>query len=150
MVLIAMRTNHCLYWEPTIAQVVIGRDVHGFKVVQECTAFVPLSTMLVEVPMSVMVPPATAAKEMGRRKFLELQPIFLARPLITGTSKATTGVLFTSALSKAVKVVVDIRNVLGLLPKRERARFRRICFLRTLVRAMRAITVRMEGFTAAV
>ena len=66
-----------------------------------------------------------------------------------GISSATIGVLFTKPLSRAVNAEVDKRKDRSELPNLLSSRSIRICFLRTPVKAMSAITVRSEGLTAA-
>ena len=109
----------------------------------------PLSTKLVEVPMSVIVPPATAAKDTGSKNKRVFQPFSLARILIPGIKSATIGVLLTIALNKAVNVETDSRKLLLPLPRLFKARSIRTCFLRTFVNAIKAITVSKDGLTAA-
>ena len=108
----------------------------------------PLSTRLVEVPMRVMVPPATAAKESGIRNLPTFQPFSWALDLSSGMSSATTGVLFMNPLSVAVMRELLMRTPRELFPRRSMIRWKGSVFFRTPVRAIRAITVRMEGFTA--
>ena len=100
----------------------------------------PLSTRLVELPMRVIVPPATAAKESGIRNLPTFHPFSWALDLSRGMSSATTGVLLMNPLSVAV--------ISELFPRRSMIRWKGSVFFRTPVRAIRAITVRMEGFTA--
>ena len=108
----------------------------------------PLSTRLVEVPMRVMVPPATAAKESGIKNLPTFQPFSWALDLSRGMSSATTGVLLMNPLSVAVISELLIRTPFELFPRRSMIRWKGSVFFRTPVRAIRAITVRMEGFTA--
>jgi len=108
----------------------------------------PLSTRLVEVPMSVIVPPATAAKERGMRNLPTFQLRSWALDFNKGMSRATTGVLFMNPLSVAVISELLISTPLELFPRRSMIRWKGSVFFRTLVRAIRAITVRMEGLTA--
>ena len=82
----------------------------------------PFRTRLVEVPMSVMVPPATAAKERGIKNRPTFQPFSCAFDFNSGMSSATTGVLLINPLSVAVMRELLIRTLLGLLPKRSMMR----------------------------
>ena len=108
----------------------------------------PLSTRLVEVPIRVMVPPATAAKESGMRNLPTFQPFSWALDLSRGMSRATTGVLLMNPLSVAVIKELLMRTPLELLPRSSMIRWKGSVFFSTPVKAIRAITVRMEGFTA--
>ena len=63
-------------------------------------------------------------------------------------SRATTGVLLMNPLSEAVIRELLIRTPLELFPRRSMIRWKGSDFFRTPVRAIRAITERMEGFTA--
>jgi len=61
-----------------------------------------LSTRFVEVPMRVIVPPATAANGRGMRNLPTLQPRSWALDFNKGMSRATTGVLLMNRLRVAV------------------------------------------------
>jgi len=98
--------------------------------------------------MRVMVPPATAAKESGIKNLLTFHPFSWALDLSRGMSNATTGVLLMNPLSVAVMSELLIRTPRELFPRRSMIRWKGSVFFRTPVRAIRAITVRMEGFTA--
>ena len=108
----------------------------------------PLSTRLVEVPMRVMVPPATAAKDRGIKNLPTFHPFSLALDLSNGMSSATTGVLLMNPLSVAVISELLMRTPLEPFPRRSMIRWKGSVFFRTPVRAISAITVRIEGFTA--
>jgi len=108
----------------------------------------PLRTRFVEVPMRVMVPPATAANERGIKKRLAFQSCSCALDFRSGISRATTGVLLMNPLNAAVMRELLIRIDLLELPSRSTMRWKGSVFLRMPVRAMRDITVRMDGFTA--
>ena len=108
----------------------------------------PFRTRFVEVPMRVMVPPATAAKERGMRNRPTFQPRSWALDFNKGMSRATTGVLLMNPLSVAVMSELLIRTLFELFPRRSMIRWKGSVFLRTPVRAIRAITVRMDGLTA--
>ena len=110
----------------------------------------PLRTRFVEVPMRVMVPPATAANERGMRNLPTFQLRSWALDFNKGMSRATTGVLLMNPLRAAVMSELLIRIDLLEFPSRSTMRWKGSVFLRMPVRAMRAITVRMEGLTAAV
>ena len=109
----------------------------------------PLSTRFVEVPMRVIVPPATAAKDKGIKKRLAFQPCSCALDFSKGMSSATTGVLLMKPLRVAVMSELLIRIDRLEFPRMSMMRWKGSVFLRMPVRAMRAITVRMEGLTAA-
>ena len=109
----------------------------------------PLRTRFVEVPMRVIVPPDTAAKESGIKKRLAFQFRSFALDLSSGMSSATTGVLLVNPLKAAVMRELLIRIDLLEFPSRSTMRWKGSVFFRMPVRAMRAITVRIEGFTAA-
>jgi len=109
----------------------------------------PLRTRFVDVPMRVMVPPATAANERGIRKRPTFQPRSCALDFSKGMSRATTGVLLMNPLKAAVMKELLIRIDRLEFPSRSMIRWKGSVFLRIPVRAMRAITVRMEGLTAA-
>jgi len=96
-----------------------------------------------------MVPPATAAKDIGSKKSLALHPCEVERCLMLGIRSATIGVLFTKPLSRAVKAEVEKRKDCSEFPNLLSSRSIRICFLSTPVKAIRAITVSSEGLTAA-
>ncbi len=98
--------------------------------------------------MRVMVPPATAAKESGIRNLPTFHPFSWALDLSRGISSATTGVLLMNPLSVAVIRELLIRTPLELFPRRSIIRWKGSVFFRTPVRAIRAITVRMDGLTA--
>jgi hypothetical protein len=66
-----------------------------------------------------------------------------------GIRSATIGVLLTKPLSRAVKAEVEKRKDRSELPNLLSSRSIRICFLRTPVKAISAITVSSEGLTAA-
>ena len=108
----------------------------------------PLRTRFVEVPMSVMVPPATAANESGMRNRPTFQPFSWALDFNKGMSKATTGVLLMNPLSVAVMSELLMRTPRELFPSISMIRWKGSVFFRTPVRAISAITVRMEGLTA--
>ena len=108
----------------------------------------PLRTRFVEVPIRVIVPPATAAKDRGIKKRLAFQPCSCALDLSSGMSRATTGVLLMNPLRVAVMRELLIRIDRLEFPSRSMIRWKGSVFLRMPVRAMRAITVRMEGLTA--
>ena len=108
----------------------------------------PLRTRFVDVPMSVIVPPATAAKDRGMRNRPTFQPFSLALDLSRGMSKATTGVLLMNPLRPAVITELLINTPLELFPRRSMMRWKGSVFLSAPVSAIRAITVRMDGFTA--
>ena len=110
---------------------------------------IPLSTKLVEVPMSVIVPPATAANDTGSKNKRVFHSFSLARNLIPGIKSATIGVLLTIALNKAVNVETESRKSLFPFPSLFNAISIRTCFFRTLVNEIRAITVSKDGLTAA-
>ena len=110
----------------------------------------PLRTRFVEVPISVIVPPATAAKERGIRNRPTFQFRSWALDFISGISNATTGVLLMNPLSVAVISELLIRIDLLEFPRISIMRWKGSVFLRMPVRAIRAITVRMEVLTAAV
>ena len=109
---------------------------------------IPFRTRLVEVPIKVMVPPATAAKDIGRRNSLAFHPCEVERCLMLGISSATIGVLLTKPLSSAVKAEVEKRKDRSELPNLLSSRSILIC-LSTPVKAISAITVSSEGLTAA-
>ena len=109
----------------------------------------PLRTRFVEVPMRVIVPPATAAKDRGIKKRLAFQPFSCALDLSSGMSRATTGVLLMNPLKAAVMRELLIRIDRLEFPRMSMMRWKGSVFFRMPVRAMRAITVRIEGFTAA-
>ena len=109
----------------------------------------PLRTRFVEVPMRVIVPPATAAKDKGIRNRPTFQPRSWDLDLSSGMSRATTGVLLMNPLKAAVMMELLIRIDRLEFPSRSMIRWKGSVFLRMPVRAMRAITVRMEGLTAA-
>ena len=109
----------------------------------------PLRTRLVEVPMRVIVPPATDANEIGMRNRPTFQPRSWALDFNKGMSSATTGVLLMNPLRVAVISERLIRIDLLEFPRISIMRWKGSVFLRMPVRAMRAITVRIEGFTAA-
>ena len=98
--------------------------------------------------MRVMVPPATAEKERGIRNLPTFQPFSRALDLRRGMSSATTGVLLMNPLSVAVMSELLMRTPLELFPRRSMIRWKGSVFFRTPVRAIRAITVRMDGLTA--
>ena len=108
----------------------------------------PLSTRFVEVPMRVMVPPATAANERGMRNWPTFQLRSWALDLSRGMSKATTGVLLMNPLRVAVMSELLMRTPRELFPRRSMIRWKGSVFFRTPVNAMSAITVRMDGLTA--
>ena len=108
----------------------------------------PLRTRLVEVPIRVMVPPATAAKDRGMRNRPTFQPRSWALDFSKGMSSATTGVLLMNPLRVAVMSVLLMSTPLELFPKRSMIRWKGSVFFMTPVSAIRAITVRMEGLTA--
>ena len=108
----------------------------------------PLSTRFVEVPIRVMVPPATAAKESGIKNLPTFHPFSWALDLSSGMSSATTGVLLMKPLRVAVIRELLMRTPRELFPRRSMIRWKGSVFFRTPVNAIRAITVRMEGFTA--
>ena len=112
------------------------------------SSIMPFNTRFVEVPIRVIVPPATAAKDNGIRNNAGFQPLFSALALTLGMSNATTGVLFTKALKPAVKAVVKSKKPLGVLPTLLRNLPGLSCFLRTLVNEMSAITVSIDGLLA--
>ena len=109
----------------------------------------PFRTRFVEVPMSVIVPPATAANERGMRNRPTFHRRSWALDFNKGMSSATTGVLLMNPLKTAVIRELLIRIDLLEFPSRSMMRWKGSVFLRMPVRAMRAITVRMEGLTAA-
>jgi len=108
----------------------------------------PLRTRFVEVPMRVMVPPATAANERGMRNLPTFQLRSWALDFNKGMSRATTGVLLMNPLRVAVMSELLISTPLELFPRRSMIRWKGRLFFRTPVSAIRAITVRMDGFTA--
>jgi len=65
-----------------------------------------------------------------------------------GIRRATTGVLLMNPLRVAVITELLIRSPRELFPRRSMMRWKGSVFFRTPVSAIRAITVRMEGFTA--
>jgi len=109
----------------------------------------PFRTRFVEVPMSVIVPPATAANERGMRKRPTFQFRSWALDFSKGMSRATTGVLLMNPLRVAVMRELLIRIDRLEVPRISMMLWKGSVFLRMLVSAMRAITVRMEGLTAA-
>jgi len=109
----------------------------------------PLRTRFVEVPMRVIVPPATAAKDKGIRNRPTFQPRSWALDFSKGISRATTGVLLMNPLKAAVMRELLIRIDRLEFPRMSMMRWKGSIFFRMPVRAMRAITVRIEGFTAA-
>ena len=110
----------------------------------------PLRTRFVEVPMRVMVPPATDANERGMRNRPTFHPRSWALDFSKGMSRATIGVLLMNPLKAAVMRELLIRIDRLEFPRMSMIRWKGSVFLRMPVRAMRAITVRMEGLTAAV
>ena len=108
----------------------------------------PFKTRFVEVPMRVMVPPATAAKDRGIKKRLVFQPCSCALDLSSGMSRAITGVLLMNPLNAAVMKELLMSTPLELFPRKSMIRWKGSDFFRTPVSAIRAITVRIEGFTA--
>jgi len=109
----------------------------------------PLRTRFVEVPMRVIVPPATAANERGMRNLFTFQFRSWALDFSKGMSTATTGVLLMNPLKAAVMRELLIRIDRLEFPSRSIMRWKGSVFFRIPVRAIRAITVRMEGLTAA-
>ena len=109
----------------------------------------PLRTRFVEVPMRVIVPPATAANERGMRNLPTFQFRSWALDFSNGMSRDTTGVLLMNPLRVAVISELLISTPLELFPRRSMIRWKGSVFLRIHVRAMRAITVSSEGLTAA-
>ena len=108
----------------------------------------PFRTRFVEVPMRVMVPPDTAAKESGMRNRPTFQPRSGALDFIKGMSRVTTCVLLMNPLRAAVMSELLMRTSRELFPRRSMMRWKGSVFLSTPVSAIRAITVRMEGLTA--
>ena len=84
----------------------------------------PLSTRFVEVPMRVMVPPATAANESGIRNLPTFHPYSWALDLRRGMSSATTGVLLMNPLSVTVIRELLIRTPFELCPRRSMMRWK--------------------------
>ena len=109
----------------------------------------PLRTRFVEVPMRVMVPPATAAKDKGIRNRPTFQPRSWDLDLSKGMSTATTGVLLMNPLNAAVKRELLIRIDRLEFPRMSMMRWKGSVFFKMPVRAMSAITVSIEGLTAA-
>jgi len=108
----------------------------------------PLRTRLVEVPTRVIVPPATAANERGMRNRPTFQFRSRALDLSRGMRSATTGVLLMNPLSVAVMSELLMRRPRELSPRSSMIRWKGSVFFKTSVRAISAITVRMEGLTA--
>ena len=109
----------------------------------------PLRTRFVEVPMRVIVPPATAANERGMRNRPTFHPRSWALDFSNGMSRATTGVLLMNPLKAAVMMELLIRIDRLEFPRMSMMRWKGSVFLRMPVRAMSAITVSIEGLTAA-
>ena len=101
------------------------------------------------MPMRVIVPPATAANEIGMRNRPTFQPRSWALDLSSGMSRATTGVLLMNPLRVAVMSELLIRIDLLEFPRISNMRWKGSVFFKMPVMAMRAITVRMAGLTAA-
>ena len=78
----------------------------------------PFRTRLVEAPMRVIVPPATAAKERGMRNRPTFQPRSWALDFSKGMSRATTGVLLMNPLRVAVISELLINTPEELFPRR--------------------------------
>ena len=109
----------------------------------------PLRTRFVEVPMRVIVPPATAAKDRGIKKRPTFQPRSSALDFSKGMSRATTGVLLMNPLKAAVMRELLIRIDRLEFPRMSMMRWKGSVFFKMPVRAMSAITVSIEGLTAA-
>lgn len=76
----------------------------------------PSTRRLVEVPISVVVPPKIAAKETGIRKRDGATPSDRASPMATGITTTTMGVLLMKALIPITPAISAIRAVAGWAP----------------------------------
>ena len=126
----------------------------GIKKSQNLKPSIPFSiirslrTRFVEVPMSVIVPPATAANERGMRNRPTFHLFSWALDFKRGMRSTTTGVLLMNPLRVVVISELLMRTPRGLLPRMSMMRWKGSVFFKTPVRAMSAITVRMKGLTA--
>ena len=62
----------------------------------------PWTTRLVDVPMSVHMPPRMAAYDSGMRNLRTARPVLRAHCLMIGMKTTTTGVLFRKADTAAI------------------------------------------------
>ena len=77
---------------------------------------IELTRILVDEPMSVILPPRIAANESGIRNFDGLSPRSLDILVITGKNTATTAVLFIKAdTPPAIKIMNNIKPILAFL-----------------------------------
>ena len=81
-----------------------------------CFWATPSTRILVEVPISVVVPPKIAAKDNGIRSFDGAMLIALASRMATGIRMITTGVLLMKAERKMTAAIMTITAMAGEPP----------------------------------